>query len=55
MGAGMEWLVLAFVFVVLCGLVVYTLMRMAGEADRKARHAQRRIDPFCEITISRFP
>ena len=39
-----------------CGLgllLVYTLIRMAGDVDRAARHAQRRLDPFTEVTITR--
>jgi hypothetical protein len=50
----MEWALLAVVFFILGGLFVNLLMRMAAEADRKARHAQHRIDPYCGITITRL-
>jgi hypothetical protein len=50
----MEWTFLAFVFLGLVGLFGSLLMRMSAEADRKARHAQHRIDPFCDVTITRL-
>jgi hypothetical protein len=50
----MEWAFLAFVFFMLGGLFVNLLLRMAAEADRKARHAQHRIDPYCDVTITRL-
>ena len=48
----MEWALLAIVFFILGGLLVIVLMRMSAEADRKARHAQHRIDPYCDVTIT---
>ena len=53
-GGDMEWTILAFVFFVLVGLFVNLLMRMSAEVDRKARHAQHRIDPYCDVTITRL-
>ena len=50
----MEWMFLAVVFFALGGLFVNLLMRMAAETDRKARHAQHRIDPYCDVTITRL-
>ena len=50
----MEWALLAIVFFILGGLFVNLLMRMAAETDRKARHAQHRIDPYCDVTITRL-
>ena len=50
----MEWAFLAFVFFGLGGLFVNVLMKMAAETDRKARHAHRRIDPYCDVTITRL-
>ena len=50
----MEWALLAVVFFILGGLFVNLLMRMAAEEDRKARHAQHRIDPYCDVTITRL-
>jgi len=53
-GGDMEWALLAIVFFILGGLFVNLLMRMAAETDRKARHAQHRIDPYCDVTITRL-
>jgi hypothetical protein len=50
----MGWALLAFIFFTLGGLFVNLLMRMSAEADRKARHAQYRMDPFCDVTITRL-
>jgi len=33
-------------------LLVLVLMRMAGDQDRAARHAQKRLDPFTDVTIT---
>ena len=38
---------MALVFVLL-------LMRMAGRQDRAARHAEKRLDPFSDVTITRL-
>jgi hypothetical protein len=53
-GGDMEWGFLIFMFFVLGALFANLLMRMSSEADRKARHAQRRIDPYCDVTITRL-
>ena len=50
----MGWTFLAFVFFVLGAMFVNLLMRMAAETDRKARHAQHRLDPDCGVTITRL-
>ena len=50
----MEWTFLVIVFFALGGLFVNLLLRMSAEADRKARHAQHRIDPYCDVTITRL-
>ena len=34
-------------------LFVLVLMRRAGDQDRAARHKQKRLDPFSEVTITR--
>ena len=47
------WILLGVVVWGLCLLVVLVLMRMAGDQDRAARHAQKSLDPFTEITITR--
>ena len=41
----MDWIVLGIVGWVLGFLFVLILMRIAGDGDRAARHAQRDIDP----------
>ena len=48
----MEWTLLVVVFFVLGGIFVNVLMRMAADVDRKARHAQHKIDPYCDVTIT---
>jgi hypothetical protein len=53
-GSSMGWTLLAIVFFTLGGLFVNLLMRMSAEADRKARHAQHRMDPFSDVTITRL-
>jgi len=50
----MEWAFLAVVFFTLVGLFVNLLLRMAAEEDRTARHTQHRIDPHCDVTITRL-
>jgi hypothetical protein len=47
------WLLLALVGWALGFLFVLALMRMSGDQDRAARHEQRRIDPYCDVTITR--
>jgi hypothetical protein len=49
----MEWVVLGIVGWVLGFLFVLVLMRIAGDGDRAARHAQRDIDPHSDVTITR--
>lgn len=33
-------------------LLILILMRMSAQQDRAARHAQKRLDPFCDVTIT---
>jgi Tfp pilus assembly protein PilX len=47
------WMLLVIVGSLLIALIVITLMRMAGDQDREARHEQKRLDPFSEVTITR--
>ena len=49
----LSWIVLGLVGWALGFLVVMVLMRMAGEQDRAARHEQKRIDPYSDVTITR--
>jgi hypothetical protein len=48
-----NWIVLGLVAWALGLLVVLTLVRVAGRADRAARHEQKRIDPYSDVTITR--
>jgi hypothetical protein len=34
-------------------LFVLALMRMSGDEDRAARHQQKQIDPYSDVTITR--
>ena len=47
------WLFLGSVGVTLVGLFLYVLLRMAGTQDRAARHAEKRLDPFSDVTVTR--
>jgi hypothetical protein len=46
-------LVLVLVGVGLLVLFVYVLLRMAGTQDRIARHAEKKLHPFSDVTITR--
>ena len=50
----LSWIMLGLVGWALGLLFVLTLMRMAGDQDRAARHQQKRLDPFTDVTITRF-
>jgi hypothetical protein len=50
----LSWIVLGIVGWTLGLLFVLALMRMAGNQDRAARHAQKRLDPNSDVTITRF-
>ncbi len=47
------WFLLSLVAVALIGVAGYAVMRMAGTEDRKARHAEKKVDPFSDVTITR--
>jgi hypothetical protein len=47
------WIVLGLVAWGLGVLFVLLLLRMAGDQDRNARHAQKNVDPFSDVTITR--
>ena len=46
-------MMLAAVGAALAVLFVYVLLRMAGSEQRRARHAEKRLDPFLDVTITR--
>ena len=45
-------LVLLTVGFVLIALFCYVVLRMAGMEDRRARHAERQLDPFSDVTLT---
>ena len=47
------WILLAVVGWLLGLLFVLVLMRIASDQDREARHAQKRLDPFSDVTITK--
>ena len=48
----LAWIVLGLVAWLLGLLFVLVLMRMAGDQDRAARHAQKRMDPYSDVTVT---
>ena len=48
----LSWILLGLVGWALGLVVVLILMRMAGDQDRAARHEQKRLDPYSEVTIT---
>ena len=47
------WIVLGLVGWAFGLVVVLTLFRMSGDQDRQARHEQKRLDPYSDVTITR--
>ena len=48
------WYVLGFIAWAFGLTVVLALLRMSGDQDRAARHAQKRLDPYSDITITQL-
>ena len=48
------WIVLGMVGWTLGVLFLLVLMRMAGDQDRAARHEQKRLDPYSDVTVTQF-
>ena len=46
------WIVLGFAGWALGFLFVMILMRMAGDEDRAARHEEKRLNPFSDVSIT---
>jgi hypothetical protein len=46
------WIMLGLVGWALGLLFVLALMRMSGDQDRAARHEQKRLDPYSDVTIT---
>ena len=47
------WILLGLVGWALGLVVVLALFRMSGDQDRAARHEQKRLDPYSDVTITR--
>ena len=47
------WIMLGVVGWGLAIVIVLTLFRMAGDQDRAARHEEKRLDPYSDVTITR--
>jgi hypothetical protein len=47
------WIVLGLVGFSLLAVFVYALLRIAATEDRSARRAERKLDPFSDVTITR--
>jgi hypothetical protein len=50
----LSWIMLGLVGWALGLFFVIVLMRMAGDQDRAARHEQKRLDPYADVTITRY-
>lgn len=50
----LTWILLGLVGWGLGLLFLLLLMRMAGRQDRAARHAQKRLDPYSDVTITKI-
>ncbi len=50
----LSWIMLGLVGWALGLVFVLALMRMSGDQDRAARHQQKRIDPYSDVTITRY-
>jgi hypothetical protein len=48
----LSWILLGLIGWAIGLFVLLILMRMAGTEDRAARHAQKRLDPFSDVTIT---
>jgi hypothetical protein len=47
------WILLGLMGWALGLVVVLALFRMSGDQDRAARHEQKRLDPYSDVTITR--
>ena len=52
-GVNWGWILLGLVAWALGLVFVLALFRMSSDQDRRARHEQKRIDPYSEVTITR--
>ena len=47
------WILLGVIAWVLGLVLVLALFKMSGDKDREARHEQKRLDPYTDVTITR--
>ena len=50
----LTWMLLGIVGWTLGIMFVLVLMRMSGDQDRAARHEEKLMDPFSDVTITQF-
>ena len=48
------WVVVGLAGWALALFFVLLLMRMAGQQDRAARHSEKKLDPFSDVTITKL-
>ncbi len=46
------WITIAAIAVGISWLVTFTLLKMADDNDRAARHAERELIPFSDVTVT---
>jgi hypothetical protein len=46
------WITLAAIAVGISWLVTFALLKMADENDRAARHTERKLIPFSDVTVT---
>ena len=46
------WITIAALAVAIAWLVTFTLLKMADDNDRAARHAEREMIPFSDVTVT---
>jgi hypothetical protein len=46
------WITIAAIALGISWLVTFTLLKMANENDRAARHAERKLVPFSDVTVT---
>lgn len=47
-----DWVLLAIAGIALLSVLIYTLLRMSGDQDREARHAEKELIPHSDVTIT---
>jgi hypothetical protein len=48
----MGWMILGLVACALAGLVVYTMLKVSGDCDSKARRTEKELFPFSDVTVT---